>query len=158
MNKSKIINKLFFMLAIISFCLFPQNGYATDLAQIPEDLESSAYISEGNDPIVRSETTNNNIRTGADILLIQTNDPWERSDLYVGANWYDGVTSDTEVLDSLNYTYNIANWDDISGGLIDIYDYPVILIVNDQIQDFYDDYAIHVADFENWVANLSRIS
>jgi hypothetical protein len=89
----------------------------------------------------------------ADILLIQTSDPWERSDHYVGNNWYDGITSDTEVLDDLEYTYDIATWDDISGGLVNIFSYPVVLIVNDQVQEFYDDYAAHVAEFEGYVAS-----
>jgi len=74
----------------------------------------------------------------ADILLIQTNDPWEADYHYVGNNWYDGITSDTEVLDELEYTYDIADWDDISGGLVNIFSYPVVLIVNDQVQEFYD--------------------
>jgi hypothetical protein len=86
-------------------------------------------------------------------LLIQTNDPWESYYHYVGGNWYDGITSDTEVLDELEYAYDIADWDDISGGLIDIFSYPVVLIVNDQVQEFYDDYAAHVTEFENFVSS-----
>ena len=89
--------------------------------------------------------------TEDDILLIQTSDPWERSDHYVGSNWYDGITSDTMVLDSLGYSYRIATWDDIDSGAVNVFAYPVVLIVNDQVQAFYDEYAAHVADFRAYV-------
>ncbi len=88
----------------------------------------------------------------ADILLIQTNDPWEWIDHYVGDSWYDGITSDTQVLDGLEYTYDVADWDDISIGTVNIFSYPVVLIVNDQVQEFYDSYAAHVTQFENYIA------
>jgi hypothetical protein len=87
-----------------------------------------------------------------DILLIQTNDPWEDSSRYIGSNWYDGITADTEVLDSLGYSYRIATWADIGSGAVNIFAYPVVLIVNDQVQAFYDDYAAHVAEFEAYVS------
>ncbi|MBN1661036.1 MAG: hypothetical protein JXA93_21755 [Anaerolineae bacterium] len=91
--------------------------------------------------------------TSEDILLIQTSDPWERSDHYVGANWYDGITSDTEVLDAIGYSYRVATWDDIDSGAVNIFAYPVVLIVNDQVQAFYDNYASRVAAFESYVSN-----
>ena len=87
----------------------------------------------------------------ADILLIQTSDPWESAGHFLGSNWYDGITSDTLVLDALGYTYDIADWADISTGSVNIFSYPVILIVNDQVQDFYDAYATSASDFESFV-------
>ncbi len=90
-------------------------------------------------------------RGGADILLIQTSDPWEESGDYVGANWYDGVTSDTMVLDTLGKSYHIATWSDIQSGSVDIFSYQVILIVDDQVQQFYDDYALKKSQFEQYV-------
>lgn len=94
-----------------------------------------------------------------DILLIQTSDPWERDAgteypaHYVGNSWFDGITADTEVLSQLGYSYQIATWADISSGLIDIFSYPVVLIVNDQVQSFYDQYANQLSSFERYVTN-----
>jgi hypothetical protein len=39
---------------------------------------------------------------GANILLIQSSDPWENSGHYVGETCFDGITSDTMVLDRLS--------------------------------------------------------
>ncbi len=118
----------------------------------PDPDSSIAQSSERT--LMRSPTRTSAAAFGsADILLIQTNDPWEKSEHYVGNNWYDGITSDTEVLDALEYTYDIVTWDDISGGRVNIFSYPVVLIVNDQVQEFYDDYAAHITEFENYVAS-----
>lgn len=91
----------------------------------------------------------------ADILLIQTSDPWERSSHYLGNNWYDGITSDTLVLDSLSprKSYQVATWQQINSGAIDVFSYQVILIVNDQVQQFYNDYAAKRPLFEQYVQN-----
>ena len=72
----------------------------------------------------------------ADILLIQTSLPWDS-------------TANTTVLDSLGYSYDIV---DISNlGSVSLFSYPVILIVNDQAQSFYDAYAADVDTFESYV-------
>lgn len=76
---------------------------------------------------------------GQDILLIQTSNPWNSS-------------ADTIVLNTLGYTYRIATWTDIDTHAVDIFSYPVVLIVNDQVQAFYDSYANHIGDFERFVS------
>jgi hypothetical protein len=76
--------------------------------------------------------------TGANILLIETGLPWDS-------------TADTTVLDSLGKSYDVADWPDIQNGSINIFSYQVVLIVNDQVQQFYDDYAANVAQFEQYV-------
>jgi hypothetical protein len=89
--------------------------------------------------------------SAADVLLVQTGDPWESSTHIVGTSASDGITSDTEVLDQLGYTFDIATWSDLDLGIYDPYDYDTVIIVNDQVQEFYDDYALHVEDFEDYV-------
>lgn len=122
-------------------------------ADPPTPDSDSSIAQSGERTLTRSQSRSSAEAFGsADILLIQTNDPWESDDHYVGNNWYDGITSDTEVLDELEYTYDIATWGEISGGL-DIFSYPVVLIVNDQVQEFYDEYAAHVTEFEAYVAS-----
>lgn len=151
---TKFLAKIGVLCIVLILSLPPLGGAAHNNFQIKEDPSSSAYHpGPGSDVVNLSIKRSTAVDEIADILLIQTNDPWEREDHYVGDNWYDGITSDTEVLDSLGYTYNIADWNDISSGLVDIYQYPVILIVNDQIQEFYDSYATHVTEFEEWVAS-----
>jgi hypothetical protein len=135
------------LLAGLSFC-----PSADAHAPLPPDADISSSASAGEtrtyqaSPYLPAQTVGTQ-----DILLIQTSDPWERSSHYVGNNWYDGITSDTMVLDSLGYSYRIATWADINSGAVNIFGYPVVLIVNDQVQAFYDSYATHVVDFENYV-------
>jgi PKD repeat protein len=74
---------------------------------------------------------------GADILLIQTALPWNSD-------------ADMQVLDSLGYSYDIVDMNSIGG--VDLFSYPVVLIVNDQVQAFYDQYATQVTAFENYVS------
>ena len=140
---------LMLCLALLSGSLPVSAGPPTPIP----DPDSSIAQSSDRTPMRSPSRSSVAIFGSADILLIQTNDPWEADYHYVGNNWYDGITSDTEVLDELEYTYDIADWDDISGGLVDIFSYPVVLIVNDQVQEFYDDYAAHVTEFENYVAS-----
>jgi hypothetical protein len=78
------------------------------------------------------------IQGQADILLIETSLPWNSN-------------ADKTVLNALGYTYDIATMSNIDS--IDIFRYPVILVVNDQVQAFYDQYAERVTDFENYVKN-----
>jgi hypothetical protein len=73
----------------------------------------------------------------ADVLLIQTAIPWNS-------------TADTQVLDSLGYSYDIVDMSNIGG--VDLFSYPVILIVNDQVQAFYDQYAAQASAFESYVS------
>ena len=75
---------------------------------------------------------------GSDILLIQTSLPWNSS-------------ANTQVLAELGYTYDVVDMRNIDG--VDLFRYPVMLIVNDQVQAFYDQYAQQIAAFENYVSN-----
>jgi hypothetical protein len=135
---------------LIALSLVPASAQVS-----PTEYQVDTAFAPGREQVV-TYSTNPRAHTGGttaeDILVIQTSDPWESSYHYVGNNWYDGITSDTMVLDALGYSYRIATWDDISNGLVDIFAYPVVLIVNDQVQAFYDDYAAHVAEFEDYVS------
>jgi len=73
-----------------------------------------------------------------DILLIQTAIPWASN-------------ADTQVLDALGYSYNEIDITEVPNTNID--DYQVVLIVNDQVQSFYDNYALNYDKFENYVMN-----
>lgn len=103
------------------------------LFQVEEEA-SSAVAPAGYSPtLIKSD-----IRTqaDADILLIQTALPWNSD-------------ADMQVLNSLGYAYDIVDMSSIDS--VDLFSYPVILIVNDQVQAFYDQYAAQVADFEAYV-------
>lgn len=76
--------------------------------------------------------------SNADILLVQTSLPWNSS-------------ANTEVLDALEYIYDIADISNISD--IDMFAYPVVLVVNDQTQTFYDIYANKREEFDEYVLN-----
>jgi len=78
------------------------------------------------------------LSTDADILLVQTSLPWDSH-------------ANTEVLNKLGYTYSIADMSNIDN--INLFDYPVVLIVNDQTQTFYNQYADQKSDFEEYVQN-----
>jgi len=144
------------IMIIVSLMASPSAAQTPFVKQTPpaittsSDIRNEKTITYAASPRKQLSTT---AVTTEDILLIQTSDPWESSDHYVGNNWYDGITADTLVLDSLGYTYRIATWDNINQGTVNIFAYPVILIVNDQVQAFYDSYAAHVTDFENYVSS-----
>ncbi|MCK5609558.1 hypothetical protein KAR91_47225, partial [Candidatus Pacearchaeota archaeon] len=72
----------------------------------------------------------------ADILLIETALPWDSN-------------ANTEVLNSLGYTYNKITMAEVSSTNID--GYQVVMIVNDQVQLFYDQYAQNYDKFERYV-------
>jgi hypothetical protein len=59
----------------------------------------------------------------ADVLLIQSALPWQS-------------TADTTVLNQLGYTYAVADMYQVPS--LNLNDYQVILIVNDQNQSFYN--------------------
>ncbi|MBN1876658.1 MAG: hypothetical protein JXA33_20700 [Anaerolineae bacterium] len=98
---------------------------------------SSAVAPKGYVPISTQRSVKA-VANGADILLIQTALPWNSD-------------ANTQVLDSLGYTYDIVDMGNI--GTVDMFSYPVVLIVNDQVQAFYDQYAAQVTTFEAYVSS-----
>jgi hypothetical protein len=74
----------------------------------------------------------------ADVLLVQTSLPWNSE-------------ANTTVLSSLGYSYESVDMSSV--GNVDLFNFPVILIVNDQVQSFYDLYASTKEQFESYVKN-----
>ena len=72
----------------------------------------------------------------ADVLLIQSASPWNS-------------TANTRVLNDLGYSFDSVNMNQIPS--TDLDSYQVILIVNDQNQQFYNYYAQMYDYFENYV-------
>ncbi|WP_157639653.1 InlB B-repeat-containing protein [Lamprocystis purpurea] len=70
-------------------------------------------------------------------MLIQTALPW-KSD------------ANTQVLTDLGYTYVVTDFEGLAS--YNISDYKVVLIVNDQVQSFYDAYAANYSTFEQYVS------
>ncbi len=126
-------------LAISLFApLIPLSGRAAPYSQILTDIPPSNEPPEGYTPL-ESEGIQIKVASGsADILLVQTSLPW-------------GSDANTQVLSELGYAYDMADMSSIAQ--IDLFRYPVILIVNDQVQEFYDQYANQVAAFENYVSD-----
>ena len=87
-----------------------------------------------------STISESRILNTADVLIIQNYWPWDS-------------LADTVVLDSLGYSYSIATWTDIDNGIVDIYNYPAILLVNDQDDAYYSAYASHVTAIETYVSS-----
>lgn len=79
------------------------------------------------------ETAENN---NADVLLIQTALPWNSN-------------ANTRVLSNLGYTYEVTGISDLASH--NLSKYQVVLIVNDQVQSFYDQYAANYAKVEDYV-------
>ena len=157
MKKSVLAQVLLSVIAITSLMLTPVSAQVEPPPPPdPQDDLTSSAAPRGETIVYatapQSGSGGVNPAANEDILLIQTSDPWEDSYVWVGNNSYDGITADTTELNSLGYTYRIATWNDINIGAVNIFSYPVVLIVNDQVQSFYDDYAAHVADFENYVS------
>jgi hypothetical protein len=69
-------------------------------------------------------------------LLIQTAVPWESN-------------ADTVVLSELGYTYQVVDMDEVPN--INIASFQVVLIVNDQVQSFYDSYSDNYEEFQEYV-------
>ena len=107
----------------------------SSFAQMPGSAFQGKTVQAYNKSSYRSAPRN---AGGADILLIQTSDPWNS-------------TANIDVLDSLNKTYEVATWQEIENNTVDVFGYQVVLIVNDQVQQFYDDYASKKALFEEYV-------
>ncbi len=113
-----------FILILLSFSLvFSQKNYST--SEAPPNYQPNF-------------TQLKSFSADADILLVQTSLPW---DSY----------ANTKVLNQLGYTYNIVDMSNIDN--TNLFDYPVILIVNDQTQTFYNQYADQKSDFEEYVRN-----
>jgi len=102
----------------------PPDGYQPTLTNTPYNKVGKA----ARDAVVALEK--------ADVLLIQTALPWDSN-------------ANTEVLNKLGYTYAIADIGAIS--TINLFDYKVVLIVNDQDQAFYNSYATKYGEFEAYV-------
>jgi hypothetical protein len=87
------------------------------------------------------QTTNFNLLTlaeegNADILLIQTGPPWD-------------TTSNESVLPAIGKTYKKVDMSELTPSLIN--NYQVVLIVNDQVQSFYDLYKNNYQTFYDYV-------
>lgn len=116
------------------------HGASVASLQIEEEHSehSSAIAPEGYTPTQLETVSGTFAVDGADVLLIQTSLPWDSN-------------ADTEVLTSLGYSYDIVDMSNID--TVNLFSYPVILIVNDQVQAFYDQYSNQIADFEAYVSS-----
>jgi len=79
----------------------------------------------------------------ADVLLIQSALPWSSQ-------------ANTKVLDKLGYTHNTVNMSQLNN--VKLADYQIVLIVNDQNQQFYDYYAEHYDVFVKYVKEGKPLS
>jgi hypothetical protein len=129
--------KFFNLWVIFALVLSLFNSISVKVSHAQENTAPSSITApEGYkliQPQIMSGTSNS-----ADILLIQTALPWASD-------------ADMQVLNSLGYTYDIVDMSNI--GNVNLFSYPVILIVNDQVQAFYDEYAAHVTDFESYISS-----
>ena len=146
----------FVLLAILMLLIGPGLIAPAQAAHYPSSIESS--LSSG--PAAQAEPSGGDSPTSADaptgytpgritvpdrqpagadaddILLIQTSLPWD-------------VNTNTIVLDDLGYGYDIVDMTNLNS--VNLFSYQVILIVNDQVQAFYDAYANRVSAFETYV-------
>ncbi|MFZ2663907.1 MAG: hypothetical protein WAX66_00900 [Patescibacteria group bacterium] len=125
----RLLMHMFIMISMIVICSglsYADSSSVAPLGYKPEKGEFTPFQS-----IVSQEGT-------PDILLIQTAIPW-------------ASYADTTVLDVLKRSYRVIDMSEVATTNID--DYQVILIVNDQVQGFYDNYAANYTIFENYVKN-----
>ena len=128
MNSKKKVARWVVPFAVVIFVLGLGVSHAYDTSQPPLDYKPRSMAKESLSLL--SETAN------SDVLLIQTAIPWNS-------------TADTDVLNALEYSFDIIDMDDVPN--TDIDEYQVVLVVNDQVQAFYDNYAANYAKFENYV-------
>jgi len=118
-----------FVISAVTFAaedtVTPPEGYQPTLSNVQYSNRSGKAAKDA--PVVLDK---------ADVLLIQTALPW-------------GSNANTTVLDKLGYSYAIADIGAIS--TINLFNYRIILIVNDQNQAFYDSYATKYSEFEAYV-------
>jgi PKD repeat protein len=110
---------------------------ASPAQQTPPNAPPSNTAPAGYVPTAKQQANNYARAGGSDILLVQTALPWASD-------------ANTQVLSRLGYAYDIVDMNTIAQ--VDLFRYPVILIVNDQVQAFYDQYASQVTAFETYVA------
>lgn len=129
--------RLLSLSVLILLLISPVHDFVNAEIIDPQSIDdlSSAVAPAGYSPRYVQEDINQ--RSGADILLIQTALPWDSD-------------ADMVVLNSLGYSYDIVDMYNIDS--VNLFNYPVILIVNDQVQEFYDAYASRVSEFENYVS------
>ena len=111
----------------IFFFLFFSLTYANSAVKENETVSKQLYSVEVNDTDVKKQ-----------ILMIQTNKPWDSD-------------ADIEVMNELGYGYDMRRWDEINVSVL--MNYPIVLIVNDQGQNFYDEYSQNKQLIENWIKN-----
>lgn len=136
MKKQKLLSICIVLGLIFSF--FSNGTVSVSFAQERDDSLSTSTAP--NEYTLKKVQTGlqKSITGGADILLIQTAQPW-------------GSDADMQVMDSLGYSYDMVDMSNI--GNVSLSDYPVVLIVNDQVQEFYDQYASQITQFESYVSS-----
>ena len=129
---------LTFVILVAVLCAQFAAPLSSRTAQTMDDVIDTSAPPEGYSPRLSEPRTLDGVTQTADILLIQTAWPWDSD-------------ADVQVLNALGYAYDIVDMDAI--GSVNIFSYPVVLVVNDQVQAFYDSYAAQVTAFENYVIN-----
>lgn len=120
---------IFFLFFLVFSIIFPAGVLlASDSSQAPEGYSPEKGVKTSFQTLAGEGTPN--------VLMIQSAIPW-------------GSNADTTVLDLLGYSYRVVDMTEIPN--ININDYQVVLIVNDQVQSFYDEYANTYDKFENYV-------
>ena len=128
MNSKKKVARWVVFFAVVIFALGLGVSHAYDTSQPPLNYEPRSMAKESLSLLSEAASP--------DVLLIHTAIPWNS-------------TADTDVLNALGYSFDIIDMDDVPN--TDINEYQVVLVVNDQVQAFYDNYAANYAKFENYV-------
>lgn len=137
-NQSLTTSYILTTLCLIIFYLFPILALAENSSSPPAEYQPTYTVnslsSMDNMPMALAPEGVQNIK--ADVLLIQTALPWNSN-------------ANTEILSSLGYTYEVTDFSGLANH--NLWDYQIVLIVNDQIQAFYDAYAANYQIFEDYV-------
>jgi hypothetical protein len=134
--KHNTTSKVFLGASILLIFLLSVMNVESQTTFQSQHENNSAVAPAGYTPSQQTPESNILASGNTDVLLIQTALPWNSN-------------ANTEVLTSLGYSYDIVDMSNL--GTVNLFSYPVILIVNDQNQAFYDEYANQVSDFETYV-------
>lgn len=105
-------------------------AYATSLTPPP------GYVPVRTPPTYRVRVSKGD---AVSVLLVQTSLPWES-------------TADTDVLDQIGFAHDVADMPAVvTMGVAGLLQYDIVLIANDQVQEFYDLYAQSVDLFDEYV-------
>jgi hypothetical protein len=131
-SRQQTLRSILFIACIFGINASQTEVFANELSSATPPPVQTLPVSD----IFRAPLDVSPMATNADVLLVQTALPWNSN-------------ANTDVLRDLGYSYIVTDFDNLRNHNIN--SFQVVLIVNDQVQAFYDSYAQNFSVFEEYV-------